>query len=188
MKTDVTKQLEKELYQRTDGRKEFGCEEVTIGWLGKERVDFITYDTKGIIRCYEIKASKSDFYSKAAKTFIGNYNYYVMPLKLYNMVKQDIPNGIGCYVKEDDWGLKNIKKAKKQELLVDKEVIMASMIRSLYRDSSKLFENNGRDDLNRTVNDLRRNNKYLREELNYYIAIEREQSQKIIELEERMNG
>ena len=39
----------------------FGCFEVTIGWNGKERVDFMTYDTKGIWRCYEIKVSKAEF-------------------------------------------------------------------------------------------------------------------------------
>lgn len=67
-----------------------GCFEVTIGWYGKERVDYITYDTKGIWRCYEIKVSKSDFHSKAKKTFIGHYNYFVVTRELYNEIKNEI--------------------------------------------------------------------------------------------------
>ena len=38
----------------------YGCEEVTIGFAnnghGNEIVDFMSMDSKGIIRCYEIKA------------------------------------------------------------------------------------------------------------------------------------
>jgi hypothetical protein len=112
----------------------FGCFEVTIGWFGNERVDFITYDTKGIWRCYEIKVTKADFNSKAKNTFIGHYNYYVMPEELYEQVKDEIPKHIGVYIK----GVCR-KNAKKQELGVDEQILKDSMIRSLCREVHKKF-------------------------------------------------
>ena len=108
---------------------------MTVGWYGKERVDYITYDTKGIWRCYEIKVSKSDFHSKAKKTFIGHYNYFVLTRELYDEVKQEIPNHIGVYV-----GGELVKRAKKQKLSVDEQILKNSMIRSLHRESEKLLK------------------------------------------------
>lgn len=110
---------------------------MTVGWYGKERVDYITYDTKGIWRCYEIKVSKSDFHSKAKKTFVGHYNYFVLTSELYEEVKSEIPNHIGVYVLG---GL--VKRAKKQKLSVDEQVLKDSMIRSLYRESEKILKSN----------------------------------------------
>ncbi|WP_240510139.1 hypothetical protein [Virgibacillus profundi] len=108
---------------------------MTIGFgSGKERVDYITYDTKGVWKCYEIKVSKSDFYSKAAKTFVGHYNYYVLTNELYKLVKDDIPNHIGVYV-----GEQSVKRAKKQELAVDEQILKDSMIRSLAREFQKQY-------------------------------------------------
>lgn len=136
-KTDLTLKLEREIWKATHKQGVFGCFEVTIGWFGKERVDFITYDTKGIWRCYEIKISKSDFHSKAHNTFIGHYNYYVMPQELYEQVKDEIPNHIGVYTK----GVCR-KNAKKRELTVDEQVLKDSMIRSLCREVQKKFMSN----------------------------------------------
>lgn len=131
----------------------YGCFEVTIGFSGSERVDYITYDTKGVWRCYEIKVSKADFHSKAAKSFIGNYNYYVMPGSLYDAVKDEIPAHIGVYV-----GGECIKKAKKQPLGVDEAILKDSLIRSLYRDSDKLHKTGNEhllDRLNTEIRNLR---------------------------------
>ena len=111
------------------------CFEVTIGWFGKERVDCLSYDTNGIWRCYEIKVSKADFHSKAKKTFCGHYNYYVLTSDLYEEIKDEIPNHIGVYV-----GGSLVKKAKKQELSVNEQVLKDSMIRSLYRESEKILK------------------------------------------------
>jgi len=105
---------------------------VTIGWFGKERVDYLTYDTKGIWRCYEIKISKSDFHSKAHNTFIGHFNYYVMPKELFEQVKDEIPKHIGAYVN----GI-CIKNPKKQELSIDEQILKNSIIRSLCREVQK---------------------------------------------------
>ena len=97
-KTDLTIDLEREIWEATRKQGVFGCFEVTIGWFGKERVDYLTYDTKGIWRCYEIKVSKSDFQSLAKNTFVGHFNYYVMPKELYDQVKDEIQKHIGVYI------------------------------------------------------------------------------------------
>ncbi|HGF8056329.1 TPA: hypothetical protein QFL15_001935 [Enterococcus faecium] len=55
MKTELTMQAEKCLWHETNRMGVFGCFEVTIGWLGNERVDYITYSTDNTIRCYELK-------------------------------------------------------------------------------------------------------------------------------------
>lgn len=58
MKTAETVALEKAIRRATYKMGTFGCYEVTIGYGGKERVDYMTYDTKGIFRCYEVKVSR----------------------------------------------------------------------------------------------------------------------------------
>ena len=161
MKTETTKRLEQLLANRFNKRNEFYVFECTIGWYGKEIVDCIMYNCNRETYCYEIKQSKQDFHSKNRLTFIGNKNYFVMPYKLYQEVKNEIPTEIGVLVavdrikqKEEEqidvvgnkWtkyfaepvdGLKElycIKPSKKQELKADKEVILSSMLRSMQRD------------------------------------------------------
>lgn len=155
IKTELTKELEHNLWKYTNKQGTFGCFEVTIGWFGKERVDYITYDTKGIWRCYEVKISKSDFHSKAHNTFVGHYNYYVMPNELYQEVKNEIPNHVGVIIDGDS----SIKKAKKQELKVDEQILKNSIIRSLCRDVDKhLMESDTYliDNYNREISRLRK--------------------------------
>lgn len=137
----------------------FGCFEVTIGFNGNERVDYMTYDTKGIWRCYEIKVSKSDFNSKAKKSFVGHYNYYVMTSELYNNVKNEIPNHIGVYI--GDWCK---KKPKKQELQVDEQILKDSMIRSLSREYDKFKKTCDIDYLNGLKSNISRLEKEIRDE------------------------
>ncbi|MFB1100882.1 hypothetical protein [Terribacillus sp. JSM ZJ617] len=132
-KTELTEKLENQIYAATCKQGIFGCFEVTIGWFGRERVDYMTYDTKGVWRCYEIKVSVADFRSKAKKTFCGHFNYYVLTRELYEKVKDEIPAHIGVYI-----GGTSVKRAKRQELTVEEEVLKDSMIRSLCRESGKL--------------------------------------------------
>ena len=80
--------------------------EVTIGWYGRERVDYMSMDTKEIFRCYELKISKSDFYSKAAHTFLGHYNYYVMPYEVFIQVVDDIPEHVGVYIYQESQNIR----------------------------------------------------------------------------------
>jgi len=128
-KSEQTLQLEESIYLATNKTGVFGCFEVTIGWNGQERVDYITYDTKGVWRCYEIKASVSDFHSSAAKTFVGHYNYFVLTQDLYCKVEHEIPDEIGIYV-----GKRCIRHAKRKALGVDEQILFNSLIRSLYRE------------------------------------------------------
>lgn len=143
-KSEATLKLENDIKAATLKMGVFGCLEVTIGFGGKERVDYMTYDTQNVFRCYEIKVTKSDFHSKHSNSFVGNYNYYVLTPELYEQVKDEIPDYVGCYV-----GQTCVKKAKRQniedrktivksELVPHTEVLKDSIIRSLYRDSQKL--------------------------------------------------
>lgn len=151
IKTEETAALERSIRMATQKMGTFGCFEVTIGFGGSERVDYMTYDTKGIFRCYEIKVSKSDFHSKAAKSFVGHYNFYVMPQSLYDAVKEEIPSHIGVYSD----GSYCVKRAKKQPLSVPETMLKDSMIRSLHRDSDKLYRTESEDVLNRLHTEIR---------------------------------
>ena len=139
MKTQLTKRLQDCLFKYTDKQGQFGCFEVTIGWFGKERVDYLTYDTNDMWKCFEIKTSKDDFNSKCNKTFIGNYNYYVMPFELYNKVKDEIPEHIGVLSPNLNT-LESIKQAKKQDLKIDSKILFQSMIRSMQRDNARYYK------------------------------------------------
>lgn len=154
MKTKATIKLEKKIRKATHKTGVFQCFEVTIGYFGKERVDFMTYDTKGVFRCYEIKVTKADFHSKATKSFVGHYNYYVLTKDLYEQVKDEIPDWIGVYI-----GGYLVKKAKYQDISNREysirrsvngkstvvttpweEMLKESMMRSLYRDADKTYD------------------------------------------------
>jgi len=134
--TQLTKDLKRSIWFATKKMGVFGCFEVTIGFYGKERVDYMTLDTKGTWRCYEIKISKSDFRSKAKNTFVGHYNYYLMPKELYEEVKDEIPKHIGVFIGNENYCF-CAKNAKKQELSVKEDILKISIIRSMNRDVEK---------------------------------------------------
>lgn len=143
VKTDETLKLERCIWLATVKQGVFGCYEVTIGRNGHERVDFMTCDTKGIYRCYEIKVSVQDFHSSAAKTFCGHYNYFVMPQSLYKLVADEIPKDIGVFCEaasvlpSECLPCICIRKARKRKLAVPADVLKDSLIRSLSRDVGK---------------------------------------------------
>lgn len=95
--------------------------------------------------------SKSDFYSKAAKSFVGHYNYFVMTRELFEMVQDDVPKHIGVYI-----GNYCIKKAKRQELQVDEQVLKDSMIRSLSREFNKQYKSGIESEVNYLNRQLKR--------------------------------
>lgn len=162
-KTERTKTLERLLMHKFKDRSDFYVFECTIGWCGKEVVDCICYNCDREVLCYEIKQSVADFHSKRALTFIGNKNYFVMPYSLYEKVKDEIPDDIGCYVAVDHIefaqqtivekyrkvvssqavlydGLNElhcIKSARRRDLRADKEVILSSMLRCSQRDFNR---------------------------------------------------
>jgi hypothetical protein len=114
----------------------------------------MTYDTKGVFRCYEVKVSKSDFHSQAHNTFLGHYNYYVMPTELYEKVEAEIPSHIGVYVNGCC-----VKNPKRQQLTVDVQTLKDSLIRSLSREVEKHIKSENPhivDRLNQMINRLER--------------------------------
>lgn len=131
MKTSLTKELEDNLYSLYHEKRGWGCHEVSL-FGTNEIVDFISVDYDGIVKCYEIKVSKNDFYSNASKTFIGHYNYFVMPNELYELVMHDIPSCVGVYN-----GHEFIKKARKSEPKLSMDIIQRSIIRSMNREVLK---------------------------------------------------
>lgn len=110
-----------------------------------EIVDVLSWESnKNIWKCFEIKISYQDFKSAASKTFVGNYNYYVVPDTLLDKIKDEVPSHIGIYVydtkpNEYRWYkyLTCSKKAKKQELGCTQDEIYYGMIKSLYREVKK---------------------------------------------------
>lgn len=161
METELTKNLKLGIWNSTHKQGVFGCFEVTIGWFGNERVDYMTYDTSEIWRCYEVKISKSDFHSKNHNTFIGNFNYYVMPIELYKQVKSEIPEGIGVYIPEDRQyhgypELKNVHHAVRRDLAVDEQTLKNSMIRSLCREVDKQVQSGDDTRIERVMREAKR--------------------------------
>lgn len=152
-KTQLTKNVEKFLWDQYIKNKMgvYGCFEVTIGdrdtWHGGgfDRVDFMTYDSKGEFRCYEIKVSKADFNSSAKKSFYGDFNYFVLPQRLYNELGgKDYFNqykyrdiGILVYGREHPC----VKQPKRQSVAFNTRAdLMESMLRSMFREEKKLYK------------------------------------------------
>lgn len=138
MKTEDTKRLELAIWNATNKQGVFGCFEVTIGWFGNERVDYMTYNTKSEFRCYEIKVTKADFHSPCHNSFVGHLNYYVLPSDLYEAVKAEIPDHVGVYVYRDG-GVHSVKKAKRRTIN-HMDTLKDSMIRSLCREVTKQIQ------------------------------------------------
>lgn len=159
-KNILTKELEDTIIRETSNN--FGCLEVTLGPQGSKRVDYMSMDNEEIFRCYEIKISESDFNSSCGHNFVGNYNYYVMPMELYELVRNKIPENVGAYLAIKVWNtytLKLIKKAKYQEVTVDKTILKNSLIRALYRDVCKYYKSNDKkylENQNQQIKELKK--------------------------------
>lgn len=141
-KTQMTLDAERYLYRSLIFNQMgiYGCHEVTIGISqekkGSEIVDFLTQDTKNIFRAYEIKVTKSDLMSGVKLSFVGHYNYLVMPRSLYDEVKGTplIPYGVGVVLIYD--GI--VEKAKRKTItLSDLVKLNESLMRSLSRENEK---------------------------------------------------
>lgn len=137
-----TLDLENALIKQTREKRLYGCEEITIGFynqgLGNEIVDFMVMDSKGIIRCYEIKVTLQDLKSDAKKSWYGHYNYLVVGTELYKQV-QDwdlyIPKHIGIIVGNS---LESVRKCQRQDIPPEREIMLKeSLVRSMYWKVSK---------------------------------------------------
>ena len=77
-----------------------------------------------------------------------------MTRELYEQVKNEIPKHVGAYV-----GDQCVKRAKRQELGVDEQILKNSMMRSLYRESEKLIKSETPsvlDSLNRQIRNAKK--------------------------------
>jgi len=141
----TTKEIEHVAYKHLSKIGWYGCFEVAIpraiiDKYHRERVDLLTYETSGIFRAYEIKRNKADFYSGHTWSWIGHYNYFIMPKELYDKVKDDIPDGIGVWCIYEDGKRKWMeceKKPKKRELLCSHEDMIFSLMQGLSREYKK---------------------------------------------------
>ncbi|WP_119317188.1 hypothetical protein [Companilactobacillus formosensis] len=155
MKTKLTKNLESTLYQYCLEQGSYVVEEVSMPDK-KGIVDTLSYQqlTDGQIewRCYELKVTKADFHSKAKLSFIGNYNYFVLPQKLFEEVQDEIPTHIGVLIYRafDKKAIENspqtlrapgfltvAKKAQYQDLQVDETKLTGHFVASLFREVDK---------------------------------------------------
>ena len=139
-KSDKTYELEEIITLATWKIGTIGCAEVGLGDYGI--VDFISMELgkNKTVRCYELKISKSDFLSDAKKTFIGEYNYYVIPIELWTDVKNYIEPGIGCITVETN-GVAQIKrKAKPRKCPLSKSYIAIRILQALNRENLKHVE------------------------------------------------
>ena len=160
IKTELTTKMEKAIRKETAKNMGlFQCYEVTIGWYGNGRVDFMTMDTKDIFRCYELKITKEDFHSKHGHNFVGHFNYYVIPEELYDDIKDEIPKHIGVYCYYEDKDYCSLIKKPKKHVVTDEMIntLKNSMIRSLYREANKYWQTNDEDVINSYERRISRN-------------------------------
>lgn len=154
MRKLTTKEMEHLIYRTIWKQGQYACFEVKMPddrgtyFYNNERVDLLAFEihggfgvNKGIWRMYELKLSVSDFHSDNKITFLGHYNYYVMPYELYEKVKGEIPDWVGVYcIHTNKWGTRSCKlekKPKKQELKVNHLSLMFSLLQSLSRENQK---------------------------------------------------
>ena len=93
----------------------------------------MTMDSKGIIKCYELKVTLQDLKSDAKKSWYGHYNYLVVSRELYNKVSnwdEYVPKHIGIIVGDC---LECRRKAQRCEVSTETEIMLKeSMIRSMF--------------------------------------------------------
>ena len=148
-KTQDTLDLEKALQRRCAAKGEYGCEEVTIGFLhdgnGREIVDFLSMDSDGAFRCYEIKVSLADLRSEAKLSWYGDYNYLVVSEDLWKKSPawdNYIPPYAGILA---GTGLSVKRRAKKISLSEEQRALLEdSLVRSLYWRMEDLRRNSDR--------------------------------------------
>ena len=98
------------IQEKFRGMGKYWANEVSLdyGTTDVKRVDFMQFEPpkqmsisdieKGIFTCYEIKSCKADFNSGFGRNFIGEKNYFVMPMSTYKEVIQEIPHNVGVLV------------------------------------------------------------------------------------------
>lgn len=152
-KTTLTREIELNFLLKLHLDGERAINECTLGRHGI--VDIISYSSKNVYeikpgnknrtrtrppvwKCYEIKTSKADFHSPSKWTFVGHYNYFVIPEKLFRTIEKDVPKGVGVitYNEEHKYFTSKVRATKAKPLMRDDDLIsevMSSMSRELSR-------------------------------------------------------
>lgn len=139
-KSEKTYELEEIITIAAARPDRVGCPEVSLDDWGI--VDFISMDISGArtIRCYELKISKSDFLSDAKKSFVGDFNYYVIPTELWDSVKGHVEKGVGVWVVDKHGHISVRKKASRMECKLDRSRTLGKILRALNRENLKHCE------------------------------------------------
>ena len=123
---ETTKWLSKLLEEHIDPKNDprvYWAKEITFdyGSVSPIRVDYMQFKPvnnsvsgieKGDVYCYEIKSSVEDFHSKNGHNLIGDFNYYVMPLEVYEKVMDEIPYSVGVMHKAEYLNLQKSKEKR----------------------------------------------------------------------------
>lgn len=132
----------------------YWAKEVTFDYAttASVRVDFMKFKPvnntvsgieKGDFYCFEVKSSPEDFHSKNGHNFLGDFNYYIMPEKVYEEIKKEIPYNVGVLVPEiknhfGEWyDLRSIKKARRKDRTRPVSEMLLMMFRSAARERKK---------------------------------------------------
>lgn len=174
-KTKETIKLENALHEKQISRREYGCEEITIGFKsdgkGDEIVDYMTMDSTDTFKCYEIKVTVADLKTDNAKSFYGDYNYLVISESLYShnpVFDNYIPPYAGILCGES---LKVIRQAKKKKVSEEtRQMLKSSLLRSVYWK----YENNRNAEVLSTTRELQRQLENMQE---YYEQEKRKQEE-----------
>lgn len=155
---DITGFLSRSLEHYLNPKKDtriYTAKEVTFDYRSDDavRIDYMKFKPvnnlvsgieKGDFYCYEIKSSVEDFHSKNGHNFIGDFNYYVMPEEVFDVVKKEIPHDVGVYVPtgkhyEAEWyDLKSVKKAWRKDRDRSVSEMLLMMFRSANREIIKI--------------------------------------------------
>lgn len=148
---NISQLLEKHIDPHKDPRI-YWAKEVTFDYATSHmiRVDYMKFSPvnntvsgieKGDFYCYEVKSSVADFHSKNGHNFIGDFNYYVMPVDVFEAVEKEIPYKVGVLVPIEHGYLKSVKKAQRK----DRDKPLCEMLLMMYRSA--------RRDIKKEVND-----------------------------------
>lgn len=145
LKSEETYRLEAIITLATWKPGMVGCAEVGLGKAGI--VDYVTMELGGerLIRCYELKITKSDFLSDAKKTFAGDYNFYVIPSELWDSVRAYIEPWVGCWTIDRDGKAHPKKAAKRMRPVIDRTYVMGRIVLALERQHLKYVEKDWQD-------------------------------------------
>ena len=150
---EMTKLLSKLLEEHIDPKNDprvYWAKEVTFdyGSVSPIRVDYMQFKPvnnsvsgieKGDVYCYEIKSSVEDFHSKNGHNLIGDFNYYVMPLEVYEKVRDELPCSVGvlCPEKLGYKFLPYILKVVQRVRRIDRKRPLTEMLLMMWRSSRR---------------------------------------------------